>query len=104
MERNAFLCILYIMLLVAPGPILSNAQTEREQLRNKRQAQGLLPIASYAGRTVSAPLFVALVRAYGFTQVIRYGIQLARRNRMIMRFSSSGDRRSHNCGGWFHDA
>ncbi|XP_061168040.1 big defensin-like [Saccostrea echinata] len=102
MERNAFLCILYIMLLAAPGPVLANAQTEREQPRNKRQAQVLLPIASYAGMTVSAPLFLALVAAYGMTQVTRYAIQLAR-SRTRGQLSSSGDRRSHNCGGWFHD-
>uniref|UniRef100_A0A9X9ZA81 Cg-BigDef5 n=1 Tax=Magallana gigas TaxID=29159 RepID=A0A9X9ZA81_MAGGI len=41
-------------------------------------AQALLPIWTYTQLTVSAPLFAALVAAYGIYAVTRYGIKKAR--------------------------
>ncbi|XP_061168077.1 big defensin-like [Saccostrea echinata] len=97
MEKKTFLCVLYIILLTAPGPILAS-RPEHEESRNKRQAQALLPIASYAGMTVSAPLFLALVAAYGIYQVTRYAIKKAKSTA-----TTSSDSRSHTCGGWYKD-
>ncbi|XP_061186884.1 big defensin-like [Saccostrea echinata] len=88
MERKAFLCILYFILLVAPASIFANARIKKEQSRNKRQAQALLPLASFAGMSVNAPLFLALVAIYGIAEVARH---------------TAGNSRNHNCGNWFKD-
>ncbi|XP_061186476.1 big defensin-like [Saccostrea echinata] len=98
MERKAFLCILYVILLVAPGSIFANARIKKEQSRNKRQAQALLPLASFAGMSVNAPLFLALVAIYGIAEVARHTVgRLTTRDDLIL------DKRNHNCGNWFND-
>lgn len=74
MERKSFLCLFFVVLLISPAPILAETLEEEKETRNKRQAQVLLPLASYAGMTVSAPLFAALVTAYGIYAVTRYAI------------------------------
>ena len=75
MERKSFLCLFFLVLLISPAPILAETLEEVKETRNKRQAQVLLPLASYAGMTVSAPLFAALVTAYGIYAVTRYAIR-----------------------------
>lgn len=94
MERKSFLCVFFIVLLVSPASMLAKTFEEENETRNKRQAQVLLPIASYAGLTVSAPLFAALVAAYGIYAVTRYAI----RRRGIISYPDS-----HSCAnnrGW----
>lgn len=59
MERKTFWCVFFIILLVSPASILAKTLEEVNKARNISQAQVLLPIASYAGLTVSAPLFAA---------------------------------------------
>ncbi|XP_062605137.1 big defensin-like [Saccostrea cucullata] len=98
MEKKDFLCILYVILLVAPGPIFANARIKKQESRNKRQAQVLLPLASYAGMAVSGPLFLALVAFYGAAEVARYAIRGTRSTAV-----ATYDYRNHNCGNWFKD-
>lgn len=74
MKRKSFICGFIIVLLVSPASILAENLEEVKESRSKRQAQVLLPIASYAGMTVSAPLFAALVAAYGIYAVTKYAI------------------------------
>ncbi|VDH99203.1 Hypothetical predicted protein [Mytilus galloprovincialis] len=91
MNRKAILCVLYTTLLIIPAPILGRIVAKKEE--EKRQA-ALLPIAAYAGMTVSLPVFLALVAAYGVWTVASYHIRSRSR-------SSSHD--SHNCAnnrGW----
>ncbi|XP_052087159.1 big defensin-like [Mytilus californianus] len=90
MNKIAFLCLLYTMLLIIPGPILGKALAKTKVGKEKRTA-ALLPLASYAGMTVSAPVFLALVATYGIYAVISYAIR------------SRGDSDSHSCAnnrGW----
>lgn len=75
MDRKSCSCIFFIVLLISPGLILAKTMKDLRESKNKRQAQALLPLASYAGMTVSAPLFVALVAAYGIYAVTRYAIK-----------------------------
>lgn len=98
MKAKSFMCVFFIVLLVSPAPILAKTFEEVNEKRNKRQAQVLLPIASYAGLTVSAPVFAALVAAYGIYTVTRYAI---RRANSYPRYTSDPD--SHSCAnnrGW----
>lgn len=83
MERKSFLCLFFVVLLISPASILAETLEEVKETRNKRQAQILLPLASYAGMTVSAPLFAALVAAYGIFAVTRYAI---RRGTLFLQF------------------
>lgn len=77
MNKMAFLSLVYTMLLIIPGPILGKALTKKN-VRKERQAEAaaraLLPLASYAGMTVSAPVFLTLVATYGIYAVISYAI------------------------------
>ena len=77
MEKKYFLCVFFVVLLVSPAPILTEALEKERETENKRQAQALLPLAYYAGMTVSAPLFFALVAAYGIYAVTSYAIKRA---------------------------
>ncbi|XP_063403169.1 big defensin-like isoform X1 [Mytilus trossulus] len=89
MDKITFMCLLYTMLLIIPGPILGLALAKTKAEDEKRQAQVLLPLASYAGLSVTGPLFLALVAAYGVYAVINYGIK--------------SDHDSHSCAnnrGW----
>lgn len=98
MERKSFLSVFFIVLLVSPASILAKTIKEEGETRNKRQAQILLPIASYAGLTVTAPVFAALVAAYGIYAVTRYAI----RKRRIVMYSDS-----HSCAnnrGWCRES
>mmetsp|Transcript_39674 Transcript_39674/g.64360 ORF Transcript_39674/g.64360 Transcript_39674/m.64360 type:complete len:123 (-) Transcript_39674:90-458(-) len=93
MERKSFLCLFFVVLLISPAPILAETLEEVKETRNK----SLLPLASYAGMTVSAPLFAALVTAYGIYRVTRYAISRAN-SRTRTRNSDS-----HSCAnnrGW----
>ncbi|XP_076079036.1 big defensin-like [Mytilus galloprovincialis] len=86
MDQKPFLCLLYMTLLILPAQILGESVAEAK--REKRQA-ALLPLASYAGLTVSAPLFLALIAAYGIYAVIHFKIH--------------SDTDNHSCfgnGGW----
>lgn len=74
MDKMTFLCLLYTTLLIIPGPILGLALAKSKVEDEKRQAQVLLPLASYAGLSVTGPLFLALVAAYGVYAVVKYGI------------------------------
>ncbi|XP_065921930.1 big defensin-like [Magallana gigas] len=65
---SAFWCVFFIVLLVSPASISAKTFIEVKRARNIPQAQVLLPIASYAGLTVSAPLFAALVAFYAITR------------------------------------
>ncbi|VDI13409.1 Hypothetical predicted protein, partial [Mytilus galloprovincialis] len=62
MDQKKILCLLYTILLILPAQILGESVAESK--REKRQA-ALLPLASYAGLTVAAPLFLTLIAAYG---------------------------------------
>lgn len=77
MNKMAFLSLVYTMLLIIPGPILGKALTKKN-VRKERQAEAaaraLLPLSSYAGMTVSAPVFLTLVATYGIYAVISYAI------------------------------
>lgn len=75
METKSILCVFFIVLLVSPTPILTETLEDMNETRNKRQAQVLLPLASYAGMTVAAPVFAALVTAYGIYAVTTYAIK-----------------------------
>nr|AEE92787.1 big defensin 2 [Crassostrea gigas] len=75
MERKSFLSAIFIVLLVSPASIMAKTFEEVNDTRNKRQAQALLPIASYAGLAVSPPVFAALVTAYGVYALYRYNIR-----------------------------
>lgn len=75
METKSILCVFFIVLLVSPAPILTETLEDMNETRNKRQAQVLLPLASYAGMTVAAPVFAALVTAYGIYAVTKYAIK-----------------------------
>ncbi|VDI02218.1 Hypothetical predicted protein [Mytilus galloprovincialis] len=92
MNKMAFLSLVYTILLIIPGPILGKTLTKTKVGKEKRQAAAaLLPLASYAGMTVSAPVFLALEATYGIYAVIRYAIR------------SRGDSDSHTCAnnrGW----
>lgn len=77
MEKKYFLCVFFVVLLVSPAPILAEAMEKERETENKRQAQALLPLAYYAGMIVSAPLFFALVAAYGIYAVTSYAIKRA---------------------------
>jgi hypothetical protein len=70
MEKKTCLCILYSVLIVLPMPLYGV-----ETSKDKKQVQALLPLAEFAGATVSAPLFLALVAAYGLAAVISHGIK-----------------------------
>nr|AEE92771.1 big defensin 1 [Crassostrea gigas] len=99
MERKSFLSAIFIVLLVSPASIMAKTLEEVNETRNKRQAQALLPIASYAGLTVSAPVFAALVTVYGAYALYRYNIR--RRENSYQRIR--GDHDSHSCAnnrGW----
>lgn len=72
MKRKSFFCFFFIVLLISPAPIL--AETLKDT-RKKRQAEALLPLASYAGMTVGASVFLALVAAYGIYAVTKYAIK-----------------------------
>lgn len=72
MKRKSFFCFFFIVLLISPAPIL--AETLKDT-RKKRQAEALLPLASYAGLTVGASVFLALVAAYGIYAVTKYAIK-----------------------------
>nr|AFC37168.1 big defensin [Mytilus galloprovincialis] len=91
MNRKAILCVLYATLLIIPAPILGRVVAKKKE--EKRYA-AVYPIAAYAGMTVSLPVFLALVAAYGAWTVARYHI----RSR-----SRSSSHNSHNCAnnrGW----
>nr|CCC15009.1 big defensin BD3a [Mytilus galloprovincialis] len=91
MNRKAILCVLYATLLIIPAPILGRVVAKKKE--EKRYA-AVYPIAAYAGMTVSLPVFLALVAAYGAWKVARYHIRS--RNR-------SSSHNSHNCAnnrGW----
>lgn len=75
MKRKSILSVFFVVLLVSPAPILAETLEDMNETRNKRQAQVLLPLASYAGMTVAAPLFAALVTAYGIYAVTKYAIK-----------------------------
>ena len=75
--KKYFLCVFFVVLLVSPAPILTEALEKERETENKRQAQALLPLAYYARMTVSAPLFFALVAAYGIHAVTSYAIKRA---------------------------
>mmetsp|Transcript_39675 Transcript_39675/g.64364 ORF Transcript_39675/g.64364 Transcript_39675/m.64364 type:complete len:124 (-) Transcript_39675:90-461(-) len=77
MERKSFLCLFFVVLLISPAPILAETLEEVKETRNK----SLLPLASYAGLTVPAPLFFALVAAHGIYAVTRYAIRRANSGR-----------------------
>nr|QXT26516.1 big defensin 1 [Mytilus coruscus]CCC15008.1 big defensin BD2 [Mytilus galloprovincialis] len=72
MDQKKILCLLYTTLLILPAQILGESVAESK--REKRQA-ALLPLASYAGLTVAAPLFLSLIAAYGIYAVIQYKIR-----------------------------
>lgn len=80
MKRKSILSVFFVILLVSPAPILAETLEDMNETRNKRQAQVLLPLASYAGMTVAAPLFAALVTAYGIYAVTKYAIKKAKSN------------------------
>lgn len=75
MKRKSILSVFFVILLVSPAPILAETLEDMNETRNKRQVQVLLPLASYAGMTVAAPLFAALVTAYGIYAVTKYAIK-----------------------------
>lgn len=75
MKRKSILCVIFIVLLVSPAPILTETLEDMNETRSKRQAQVLLPLASYAGMTVAGPVFAALVAAYGIYAVTKYAIK-----------------------------
>nr|QXT26517.1 big defensin 2 [Mytilus coruscus] len=54
-------------MLILPVPVLGEVVAESK--KEKRQA-AILPLASYAGLTVSVPVFLASVAAYGIYSVI----------------------------------
>lgn len=98
MKRRSIMCGFFIVLLVSPAPILTETFEDMKETRSKRQAQALLPLASYAGLTVAAPLFAALVTAYGIYAVTKYAIKKAKSN---TRTKNNSD--SHSCAnnrGW----
>lgn len=72
MNRKAILCVLYATLLIIPAPILGRVVAKKKE--EKRYA-AVYPIAAYAGMTVSLPVFLALVAAYGAWKVARYHIR-----------------------------
>lgn len=75
MKRKSILCVFFIVLLVSPAPILAETLEDMNETRSKRQAQVLLPLASYLGMTVAAPVFAAFVTAYGIYAVAKYAIK-----------------------------
>lgn len=75
MKRKSFFCFFFIVLLISPAPVLAETLEEVKDTRKKRQVGALLPLASYTGMTVGAPLFLALVAAYGIYAVTRYAIK-----------------------------
>lgn len=75
MNRKSCFCIFFIVLLISPGIILAKTMKDLRESKNRRWAQALLPIWTYTQMTVSAPLFAALVAAYGIYAVTRYGIK-----------------------------
>lgn len=75
MKRKSFFCFFFIVLLISPAPILAETLEEMKDTRKKRQAEALLPLASYAGMTVGASVFLALVAAYGIYAVTKYAIK-----------------------------
>nr|XP_019919418.2 big defensin isoform X1 [Crassostrea gigas] len=94
MKRKSFFCFFFIVLLISPAPILAETLEEMKDTRKKRQAEALLPLASYAGLTVGASVFLALVAAYGIYAVTKYAIKKAER---------VSDKDNHACGrdiGW----
>lgn len=77
MDRKSCFCIFFIVLLISPGLILAKTMKDLRESKNKRQAQALLPLSYYTGITVSAPVFAALVAAYGIYAVTKYAIKKA---------------------------
>lgn len=75
MDRKSYFCIFFIVLLISPGLILAKTMKDLRESKNKRQAQALLPLSYYTGITVSAPVFAALVAAYGIYAVTKYAIK-----------------------------
>lgn len=75
MDRKSCFCIFFIVLLISPGLILAKTMKDLRESKNKRQAQALLPLSYYTGITVSAPVFAALVAAYGIYAVTKYAIK-----------------------------
>lgn len=75
MDRKSCFCIFFIVLLISPGLILAKTMKDLRESKNKRQAQALLPLWYYTGMTVSAPVFAALVAAYGIYAVTKYAIK-----------------------------
>nr|WGF13402.1 big defensin 4 [Crassostrea gigas] len=80
MKRKSILSIFFVILLFSPAPILAETLEDMNETRNKRQAQVLLPLASYLGMTVAAPVFAALVTTYGIYAVTKYAIKKAKSN------------------------
>lgn len=75
MKRKSILSIFFVILLFSPAPILAETLEDMNETRSKRQAQVLLPLASYLGMTVAAPVFAALVTTYGIYAVTKYAIK-----------------------------
>lgn len=75
MKMKSFFCFFFIVLLISPAPILAETLEEVKDNRKKRQAGAILPLESYAGMTVGASVFLALVEAYGIYAVTRYAIK-----------------------------
>lgn len=74
MDRKYFICLWLVVLLISPASILADNYGKVKETKNKRQAQALLPLASYAGLVVAPELYLALAAAYGLSALIKYGI------------------------------
>lgn len=74
MDRKYFICLWLVVLLISPASILADNYGKVKETKNKRQAQALLPLASYAGLVVAPELYLALAAAYGISALIKYGI------------------------------